>query len=277
MKNTTQRTYDEEQFHDEWANSVDVTKIDVRQMCEACTAPELRHIRKVLGDLKGKRVLDVGCGLGEAGVYFATLGALVTMNDLSPGMLRATERLATCHGVSVRIHRGSAETLVPQDGELFDVIYVGNLLHHVDVAKTLDHLVPLLRPDGVLVSWDPVLYNPIIQIYRRLAKEVRTVVEHPFTVSDVRLVRSRFGQVDTSFFWLFAQSVFIAMFALQWRHPGKERYWKTVIAEADTWAPLYRPLEWVDRMVLRALPFLGWLCWNVVIVARRPRSLAPNM
>jgi len=271
MKDSNQRLHDEESFHDEWASSVDVTKIDVRQMCEACTAPEMRYIRRALGDLKGKRVLDVGCGLGEAGVYFATLGAQVTLTDLSAGMLRAAERLATHHDVCVLTHHGAIETLMPPVDELFDVIYVGNTFHHVDIPKTLDRLLPLLRPDGVLVSWDPVLYNPLIQIYRHLANPVRTVDEHPLRVSDVRLITDRFGQADKTFFWLLTQSIFIGMFVLQWRHPGKERYWKKVIEEADRWGPIYRPLEFVDRITLRCLPFLGWLCWNIVLICRSPR------
>ncbi len=62
------RKHAEEVFHDEWAASVDVTKINVRQMNEACTAPEMRCIRQTLGNLRGQTLLDVGCGLGEASV-----------------------------------------------------------------------------------------------------------------------------------------------------------------------------------------------------------------
>ena len=54
------RKHAEEVFHDEWAAGVDVTKINVRRMNEACTAPEMRCIRSTLGDLKGRTLLDVG-------------------------------------------------------------------------------------------------------------------------------------------------------------------------------------------------------------------------
>ena len=43
----------------------------------------MRHISKVLGDLNGKTLLDIGCGLGEASVYFAIRGAEVTSRDIS--------------------------------------------------------------------------------------------------------------------------------------------------------------------------------------------------
>ena len=72
----------EEVFHDEWANSENVEDVDVITTNEAITAPEMRYITKKMGDLKGKKVLDVGCGLGEASVYFALQGADVTATDL---------------------------------------------------------------------------------------------------------------------------------------------------------------------------------------------------
>ena len=78
---------------------------------EACTAPEMRWLFSRLGDLTGKRVLDVGCGIGEASVYFAVKGAVVTATDLSTGMLAVTQRLAERHGVKLRTHQANAETV----------------------------------------------------------------------------------------------------------------------------------------------------------------------
>lgn len=271
VANRDRRFLTEEAFHDEWGDSVDVSKIDVRRVNTACTSPEMRFIRSRLGDVTGKRILDVGCGLGEAGVYFATLGADVTLSDLSSGMLRAAQRLADYTGVRVRTHHGPAETMVLAENERFDVIYVGNTLHHVDIAQALDHLLPLLKPDGIFVSWDPVHYNPLINVYRRLAREVRTPDEHPLTAGDIQLVATRFERVEKRFFWLFTLFIFVYMFVVQRRNPGKERYWKAVVADADRWKPVYVPLEKLDDLVLRLVPPLGYLCWNVVLIGRGPR------
>jgi hypothetical protein len=60
------------------------------------------------------------------------------------------------------------------------------------------------------------------------------------------------------------------MVAVQGRNPNRERFWKKVLDEADHWAWLYRPLERCDRALLKVLPFLRPLCWNVVIVGRTP-------
>jgi SAM-dependent methyltransferase len=263
------RQHAEEIFHDEWAASVDVTKINVRQMNEACTAPEMRYIRQALGELKGRTLLDVGCGLGEAAVYFALLGADVTATDLSPGMCATARRLADCNGVRIATHVSAAENLGLPADQQFDIVYTGNTLHHVDIAATMPRLLRHLKPDGTFVSWDPVAYNPVINIYRRRAMKVRTEDEHPLRLADIRAVRAHFHQSHTRWFWLSTLLIFCVMAVVQRRDPNRERYWKTVIEEAGRWAWLYRPLELLDKVLL-LIPFLRPLCWNVVIVGRGP-------
>ena len=265
------RKHAEEAFHDEWAAQTDVTRIDVRRMNEACTAPEMRHITRELGDLRGRTLLDVGCGLGEAAVYFALCGADVTATDISPGMCDAALRLARHNGVRIRTHVSASEDLGFPPETRFDVIYTGNTLHHVDIQATMPLLLKHLKPDGVFVSWDPVAYNPAINYYRRHAMAVRTHDEHPLRLRDIRAVRSCFVQSKTAWFWLSTLLIFVIMRFVQGRDPNKERYWKKVVEEADHWAWLYRPLAAFDRVLL-LIPFLRPLCWNVVIVGRRPKQ-----
>ena len=272
-----ERKVAEEVFHDEWAASEDITKIDVRQRNEACTAPEMRHLRQALGDLRGKELLDIGCGLGEASVYFALEGARVTATDVSPGMCDATRRLAEANGVTLETHVSAAEDL-RLGSRQFDVIYTGNTLHHADLEATMERILPHLRASGTFVSWDPVAYNPLINLYRRIATRVRTPDEHPLRLRDVQAITSRFARVEVRWFWLTTLLVFVCMVAVQWRNPNRERFWKKVVDEADDWAWLYRPLEQLDRVLLKVLPFLRPLCWNVVIVGHSPlrQSLPPD-
>ncbi len=259
----------EETFHDEWAASEAGSVINVRQRNEACTAPEMRALRKALGDLRGKELLDVGCGLGEASVYFALEGARVTATDVSPGMCAATRRLADAEGVVLETHVSAAEDLRLGQRQ-FDIIYIGNTLHHVDIEETMDRLLPHLRPGGTFASWDPVAYNPLINIYRRVATAVRTPDEHPLRLRDIRAVTSRFATAEVSWFWFSTLLVFVWMVAVQRRNPNRERFWKKVVDESERWKGVYAPLERFDTWVLGWLPFLRPLCWNVVIIGRSP-------
>ncbi len=264
----TRRLAGEREFHDAWAAGINVADIDVRTANEACTAPEMRYITERLGNLRGKRLLDVGCGLGEVSVYFAMRGAQVTACDLSSGMLDASNQLAKVNGIKITTHLTDAEDLrFPTDAQ-FDIIYAGNLMHHVDIGRTLSRLKRHLAPGGTLVTWDPLAYNPLINIYRRIATQVRTSEEHPLKWSDIGLFRRHFRNVDTRYFWLTCLAIFLIMALIQRRNPNQERFWKVVIKEGETWRWLYQPLQQLDRFLLKVLPPLRLLCWNVVIISK---------
>ena len=258
----------EEKFHDEWAKKEDYKQIDLKKRNEALTAPEMRYIVSKLGDLKGKSLLDVGCGLGEASVYFALKGASVTSSDLSSEMLNNTKNLANYHDVEVKTHLASSDN-VELEPNSFDIVYAGNLMHHVDIQETAIQLKRLLKPNGVLVTWDPLAYNPVINVYRKIATEVRTPDEHPFTLSNIIFFKKNFSNVETKYFWLTTLIIFVLMYFKQRKDPNQDRFWKVVVDESESWERLYKPLEKLDKYLLKLLPPLRLLCWNVVIFAKK--------
>lgn len=261
----------EEIFHDQWALESRTSTIDVKALNTACTSPEIRFIRKAMGNLQGRTILDLGAGLGDTSVYFAMEGAAVTALDISGEMLNSAKTLASQNGVDIDCIKASANSLsIPKDRK-FDFIYAANLFHHVDINRTLQQIVEHLKPDGRLFSWDPMAYNPVINIYRMIATEVRTKDEHPLRLKDIKLFSSYFMSVKTDWFWLSTLSVFIIMALVLGRNPNRQRYWKKVTEESRRWAPIYKPLELTDRVILKLMPFLGPLCWNVVISAGNPK------
>lgn len=257
----------EERFHDAWADCVDVADVHVDEFFEACTAPENRLIMERLAPLSGKRVLELGAGLGEASVYMAKQGAEVTATDYSGGMLDVVQRLAAHHGVRVVTQKCSADA-VPFDDAAFDAVYAGNLLHHVEIEPTVAEAARALKPGGVFVSWDPLAHNPLINLYRKVATDVRTADEHPLRMHDLEIFRRHFSRVQFHFTWFSTLAIFVGYY-LGGVDPNKERYWKKIIVEHERLRPVYRPLEGFDRVLLRALPFLGRYCWNVVVCAEK--------
>ena len=263
----------EEEFHDEWGKAIDPETVPVIESFEACTAPENRHIMQWLGDVRSLRVLDLGCGAGEAAVYFATRGADVTAVDLSSGMLSVVSRVAERYDVKVQCVQSRAESLDLPDNA-YDIVYAANMLRHVDMNPCLDEVCRVLKPDGRFVSWDPLRHNPIINIYRRMAAGVRTEDETPLHVRDVERFVERFGTVSHDCYWLASLWIFMRFFLIERIHPSKERYWKKIITAADRLEPSYRRLATIDTYLLKLCPWLRRMCWNLVVCAANPRKTA---
>ncbi|MBV9771143.1 MAG: class I SAM-dependent methyltransferase, partial [Bryobacterales bacterium] len=209
MKTSTAVHHDESEFHDQWAHQTPLAKIAVREAFEAPTAVENRAILALMGDIRGKRLLDVGAGLGESSVYFALMGANVTALDLSPGMVDCAVALGRAHGVSIRGLVQSGERLdVPE--EYFDIVYVANTIHHVTDKELLFRQIHrALKPGGRFFSYDPLGYNPVIEIYRRIATKVRTEDEAPLTFADVKIARNYFPDLQHREFWILTLSLFL--------------------------------------------------------------------
>jgi 2-polyprenyl-3-methyl-5-hydroxy-6-metoxy-1,4-benzoquinol methylase len=186
---------DEEELSNIWALNTNDTDIDVVKTNTAATSPELRYIHSQLGDVTNKRILDLGSGLGEVSIYFALKGAHVTAVDLSLPMLQVTQRLAKRYKVKVKTVQATVEELSGKLNETYDIVYVGNLFHHVQIPKTIQGIKKILKKNGILVCWEPVHYNPIINIYRNIAKNVRSHDERPFTYEDIDIFTSEFRSV----------------------------------------------------------------------------------
>jgi ubiquinone/menaquinone biosynthesis C-methylase UbiE len=251
-------------FHDAWAGSTHPEDVLVRECFEAPTSLENQFILKLMGPLAGKKLLDIGSGLGESSVYFALQGADVTALDISPGMIETTLQLGKRHGVEISGVVSVAEELnVPS--ETYDIVYIANAIHHVqDRAKMLGEIRRVLKPGGRFFSYDPLAYNPAINIYRRMATEVRTPDERPLTRGDVKLAREYFSNVKHREFWLTTLALFAKYYLKDHIHPNQDRYWKRITREAasDLW--WWMPLRSLD-IVLTRVPVLRWLAWNMVM------------
>jgi SAM-dependent methyltransferase len=158
---------------------------------------------------------------------------------------------------------------LPNDA--FDIVYAANVLHHIhDRDQFLATLRRVLKPGGMFVAWDPVKYNPMINVYRRKATEVRTPDEMPLGYADLARVRRYFPGARSRTFWLTSTALFVKYFLLDRKHPNDMRYWKVILRETPQsigwW---FLPLQWLDRVLLR-IPGVSMLAWNVVQWGRKP-------
>jgi 2-polyprenyl-3-methyl-5-hydroxy-6-metoxy-1,4-benzoquinol methylase len=259
-------------FHDEWARATALDERSVRASFECATALENKFILEQMGPLRGKRLLDLGAGLGESSVYFAMQGAEVTIVDLSPEMVRTAVQLGRQNGVTLEGVVSSGEQLnVPANS--YDLVYAANTIHHVeDRAALFGQISRALNPGGRFFSIDPISYNPVIGLYRTMANKVRTPDESPLTRADIGLARRYFQNVEHRHFWLLGLALFLKYFLLDRVHPNADRYWKRIYRETEESLRWWSPLRRLDSHLTR-LPGLRWLAWNVVMYGEKPEQV----
>ena len=105
-----------------------------------------------VGELAGKRVLDVGCGGGILAESMAVRGAQVTGIDLADKPLAVAKLHTLETGVSVEYRRIDAESLARESPAAFDAVTCMEMLEHVpDPASTIRACATLVRPGGRVV------------------------------------------------------------------------------------------------------------------------------
>ncbi|MFQ5442394.1 MAG: bifunctional 2-polyprenyl-6-hydroxyphenol methylase/3-demethylubiquinol 3-O-methyltransferase UbiG [Thermodesulfobacteriota bacterium] len=102
------------------------------------------------GSLKGKRVLDIGCGGGILSESFSKAGALVTGIDLSPVSIEAARRHAEESGLDIDYRVIAVDELLKKTRKKFDCIICSEMLEHVDdVGGFLEKALKGLKKGGL--------------------------------------------------------------------------------------------------------------------------------
>jgi 2-polyprenyl-3-methyl-5-hydroxy-6-metoxy-1,4-benzoquinol methylase len=103
------------------------------------------------GDLRGKRVLDAGCGAGRfAEIVARKYGAELYAVDLSSAVDACQANLA---GTNALVSQASIYEL-PFDKASFDFVYcIGVIQHTPDPLKTIRALCKMVRPGGQIGLW----------------------------------------------------------------------------------------------------------------------------
>nr|WP_305786557.1 class I SAM-dependent methyltransferase [Actinoplanes lichenis] len=133
---------------------------------------------RLLGDVRGKRVLELGSGAAAAARWLEGQGAGVVAMDLSAGMLRQAQAGASRSGVEVPLVQADALALPFATGA-FDIVFTafGAIPFVADSAAVMREVARVLRPGG---TWVYSLTHPMRWIFLDDPGEDGLLAIHPY-------------------------------------------------------------------------------------------------
>ena len=138
-----QNIYDNETFYKEYR--------DMREKgLNANELVEIPNIKEMLPDLKGKRILDLGCGNGGMSKYFVNKGAeSVLAIDLSVNMINEAKEKNSDEKITYVVL--GMEDIEKIEGK-FDMVFSSLAFHYVkDYDKLVSDIYNLLDENGILL------------------------------------------------------------------------------------------------------------------------------
>lgn len=200
---------------------------------------------KIHEDVAGKTVLEYGCGPGSQAFSLAKAGAKVTAIDISDVAIEQGKQEADRQKVEIDFFVMDAEELTFDD-QSFDRVCGSGILHHLDLERCFKELRRVLKQGGSGIFFEPMGYNPVINLYRKMTPDLRTDDEHPLLLKDFKLAKSYFEEVSPHFFHLSSIAAsFIPIAAAQ--------------------SALSKPLNGLDSVLFKTLPFLKKYAWITVL------------
>lgn len=217
---------------------------------------------------KGKRVLELGCGLGTDAIEFAKAGAEVVCVDLTENSLNLCKKNFEVHGLQGTFYQGNIEELssfLPEsDKNSFDLIYSFGVIHHTPNPKAVfEQVKNYLKEDGELrcmlysrfsykLFWLMWLYDrwnvsqadEIIQNYSEA--QTGCPVTYTFTFDEVKDLIAPHFKVDT----IWKDHIFI------W---DIEKYKQNIFEPDDTFKGVSP--EYLEKMCKE-------LGWHTMIIAK---------
>ena len=128
---------------DEWVNKAQTNDFRIYYI--------MPYTLEKLGGVKGKHILDLGCGEGGYSRALAHKGAVVTSADCSEVMIAYAKNKADEEGLKIDHHVINANNLNDIDSNCFDVVLCSMMLMDVeDLDGTLTEIHRVLKPKGTV-------------------------------------------------------------------------------------------------------------------------------
>ena len=230
----SERDLDEIKRSEIEASRIVLTPINVRRYASPPpdTAYALEFAYYLLGNVRGRKVLDLGCGSGENMVVLASRGADVIGIDISPHLVELARQRLSPMGKSDRARVATAYATGLPD-ESVDAVFAIAVLHHLDLTVVREEIRRVLRKNGLFIFSEPIRFSRALRTVRKLmpARDEVSSYEHPLDRGEIAEITKGFTILMQRNF----QLPFVPLLGGR-RVNHDKRIW-----EADRWLNLHFP------------------------------------
>lgn len=150
------------------------------------TCHPLEYAFHLLGNVKGKLVLDLGCGSGEVIIPLRQRGARVAGIDISPDLIALAHERLRKHGLDAEVRVASAYDTGLSDKSV-DVVFCMSLLHHLQLDRVKNEICRILKPDGLFIFKEPIRFSWTMKQLRRLFPSAEDVSEFEYPLNSTQI------------------------------------------------------------------------------------------
>ena len=198
---------------------------------------------------QNKTVLDYGCGVGSITEKIAKLSPSKLFGiDISEVSIDKAIENAKTLNLQIDYTVDNCEN-TKFKAKTFDLVFGSGILHHLNLEKSISEINRILKEKGEMVFLEPLGTNPLINIYRKLTPDSRSVDEHPLLKKDFDFIDSLFEDVSVRYYGFFT-----LIFFLFYKNPSNSLTFK-IISKLDNY--------------FFKIKYFKNLAWSVMIVAKK--------
>ena len=232
----------------------DTVETDLLLWWEDFYLPVFEYVLPKMGNLEGKKVLELGTGTGGTATLLAKRGASVIGIDLLPFRLAEAQARAAEHEVAEAINFALMDAMhLAFPDNTFDFIISKSVLVFTDHSHTAKECYRVLKPGGKAVFMENMRYHPAVWLYRKMFLKYSGKLRY-FSVGDIETVGAEFEQLEHREFHLSAVSAL---------------FWQKCITIPLFYRWTLRIFKAIDTSLLKCLPFLKRFCWITAMICHK--------
>ena len=216
--------------------------------------PIFEYVLSKMGNLEGKRVLELGTGTGGTATLLAKRGASVVGIDLLPFRLAEAQARAAEHNVVEAVNFTLMDAMhlaFPDD--TFDFVISKSVLVFTDHKQVAKECYRVLKPGGKAIFMENMRHHPMVWLYRKMFLKYSGKLRY-FSVRDIETVGAEFEKLDHREFHLSAVSAL---------------FWQKYIPIPLFYRWSLSVLKAIDISFLKCLPFLNRFCWITAMICHK--------